>query len=211
MTGSRPLGSDWRRRQEAAAGAAAASAGVEGAVPQRAEPRAVGAQICFCVLERAGRRMRLWPPPLLLLCCWGLPPVVGHRYPHSAVLDGASRYRLSWGPQGSAIAFRLEVRTQGYVGFGFSPTGAMASADIVVGGVDRGKPYLQVRAERPRGTSASLGRPGREWGFWAFGEGLARSFSRSTPKVRSECLGEVNLDAPKRGFITGLLTCRRVP
>ncbi|XP_077208807.1 DBH-like monooxygenase protein 1 [Paroedura picta] len=86
--------------------------------------------------------MRFWPP-LLLLCCWGLPPVVGRHYPHSAVLDGASRYRLSWAPQGSAIAFRLEVRTQGYVGFGFSPTGAMASADIVVGGVDRGNPYLQ--------------------------------------------------------------------
>ncbi|KAL8186531.1 UNVERIFIED_CONTAM: DBH-like monooxygenase protein 1 [Gekko kuhli] len=86
--------------------------------------------------------MRAWPP-LLLLCCWGLPPVVGRHYPHSTVLDGASRYRLSWAPQGSAIAFRLEVRTQGYVGFGFSPTGAMASADIVVGGVDRGKPYLQ--------------------------------------------------------------------
>ncbi|XP_020635575.3 DBH-like monooxygenase protein 1 isoform X1 [Pogona vitticeps] len=83
------------------------------------------------------------PPPLWLLFLAGLPAAGGRRYPHSAVLDGASRYRLSWAPESGAIAFRLEVRTQGYVGFGFSPTGAMASADIVVGGLDRGKPYLQ--------------------------------------------------------------------
>ncbi|KAM6465739.1 DBH-like monooxygenase protein 1 isoform 2-T2 [Liasis olivaceus] len=94
---------------------------------------------------RAGGRMRCWQLPLLLLLFfWALPPVPGGRhYPHSAMLDGSSRYRLLWAHQGNTIAFRLEVRTQGYVGFGFSPTGAMASADIVVGGLDRGKPYLQ--------------------------------------------------------------------
>nr|XP_028579274.1 DBH-like monooxygenase protein 1 [Podarcis muralis] len=85
--------------------------------------------------------MRRWP--LLLLLLWGLPAVPGRHYPHSAVLDGASRYRLSWAAQGSSIAFRLEVRAAGYVGFGFSPTGGMASADIVLGGLDAGKPYLQ--------------------------------------------------------------------
>ncbi|XP_060609364.2 DBH-like monooxygenase protein 1 isoform X1 [Anolis sagrei] len=89
------------------------------------------------------------PPSLCLLLLfafalfWALPLVPGRHYPHSAVLDGASRYRLSWGVRGSTVAFRLEVRTLGYVGFGFSPTGAMASADLVVGGLDRGKPYLQ--------------------------------------------------------------------
>uniref|UniRef100_A0A8C8AKU6 Monooxygenase DBH like 1 n=1 Tax=Otus sunia TaxID=257818 RepID=A0A8C8AKU6_9STRI len=64
-------------------------------------------------------------------------------YPHSAVLDGAAAYRLRWGRRGSALAFRLEVRTRGYVGFGLSASGGMASADIVVGGVERGQPYLQ--------------------------------------------------------------------
>ncbi|ETE55767.1 hypothetical protein L345_18525, partial [Ophiophagus hannah] len=89
--------------------------------------------------------MRCWRLPLLLLLfLWALPPVPGGRhYPHSAMLDGSSRYRLSWAHQGDTIAFRLEVRTRGYVGFGFSSTGAMASADMVVGGLDRGKPYLQ--------------------------------------------------------------------
>lgn len=100
---------------------------------------------------RAGGRMRCWrlPPLLLLLFFWALPPVPGGRhYPHSAMLDGSSRYRLLWAHQGDTIAFRLEVRTQGYVGFGFSSTGAMVSADMVVGGLDRGKPYLQVSSER---------------------------------------------------------------
>lgn len=89
---------------------------------------------------------------------WALVPVLGallaagsgsgspsRSYPHSALLDGAAAYRLRWGRRGSALAFRLEVRTRGYVGFGLSASGGMASADIVVGGVEGGQPYLQVR------------------------------------------------------------------
>ncbi|XP_047931727.1 DBH-like monooxygenase protein 1 isoform X1 [Anser cygnoides] len=87
---------------------------------------------------------------------WALVPVLGallaagsgsgspsRSYPHSALLDGAAAYRLRWGRRGSALAFRLEVRTRGYVGFGLSASGGMASADIVVGGVEGGQPYLQ--------------------------------------------------------------------
>lgn len=87
---------------------------------------------------------------------WALVPVLGallaagsgspsRSYPHSALLDGAAAYLLRWGRRGSALAFRLEVRTRGYVGFGLSASGGMASADIVVGGVEGGQPYLQVR------------------------------------------------------------------
>lgn len=90
--------------------------------------------------------------PLLLL--WGLLPWTaagdsGRSYPHRTVLDSEGKYWLGWGQQGSRLAFRLEVRTAGYVGFGFSPTGTMAAADIVVGGVTHGRPYLQVRASPP--------------------------------------------------------------
>uniref|UniRef100_A0A8D1Y2D3 DOMON domain-containing protein n=1 Tax=Sus scrofa TaxID=9823 RepID=A0A8D1Y2D3_PIG len=85
--------------------------------------------------------------PLLLL--WGLLPGAaaggsGRPLPHRTLLDPEGKYWLNWGPQGGRLAFRLEVRTAGYVGFGFSPTGAMAAADIVVGGVAHGRPYLQV-------------------------------------------------------------------
>uniref|UniRef100_A0A8C9BI47 Monooxygenase DBH like 1 n=1 Tax=Phocoena sinus TaxID=42100 RepID=A0A8C9BI47_PHOSS len=84
--------------------------------------------------------------PLLLLC--GLLPGAaaggsGRPLPHRTLLDSEGKYWLSWGPRGGRLAFRLEVRTAGYVGFGFSPTGTMAAADIVVGGVLRGRPYLQ--------------------------------------------------------------------
>ncbi|XP_064505528.1 DBH-like monooxygenase protein 1 [Pseudopipra pipra] len=90
------------------------------------------------------RRLRPWALVLCGLLCAsaGAGPSL-RSYPHSAVLDGAGAYRLHWGRRGSALAFCLEVRTHGYVGFGLSASGSMASADIVVGGVERGQPYLQ--------------------------------------------------------------------
>lgn len=97
--------------------------------------------------------------PLLLL--WGLLPGaaaaggLGRALPHRTVLDSEGKYWLSWGPRGDRLAFRLEVRTAGYVGFGFSPTGAMAGADIVVGGVAHGRPYLQVSASPPGACPAA--------------------------------------------------------
>ncbi|XP_024407943.2 DBH-like monooxygenase protein 1 [Desmodus rotundus] len=84
----------------------------------------------------------------LLVLLWALFPRAaaggaGDTFPHRALLDSEGKYWLSWSLRGTRLAFRLEVRTAGYVGFGFSPTGAMAAADIVVGGVAQGRPYLQ--------------------------------------------------------------------
>lgn len=63
---------------------------------------------------------------------------------HGAVLDPQGRFQVRWGRQGDRISFLLEVQTLGYVGFGLSTTGAMASSDLVIGGVwQDGKPYLQ--------------------------------------------------------------------
>lgn len=94
--------------------------------------------------------MCCWP----LLVLWALLPRAtagdsGRTFPHRTVLDAEGKYWLRWGPRDGRLAFRLEVRTAGYVGFGFSPTGAMAAADIVVGGVAHGRPYLQVSASTP--------------------------------------------------------------
>ncbi|KAJ1154614.1 hypothetical protein NDU88_007357 [Pleurodeles waltl] len=75
---------------------------------------------------------------------------------HSAVLDPQGHFLVHWGRQGDRITFLLEVQTLGYVGFGLSTTGAMASADLVIGGVRQdGKPYLQVRAQKGLRASAS--------------------------------------------------------
>ncbi|KAM4771852.1 DBH-like monooxygenase protein 1 isoform 2-T2 [Rhinophrynus dorsalis] len=64
-------------------------------------------------------------------------------YSHTAVLDGQGKYKVHWRHQEKTITFLLQVETLGYVGLGFSPNGAMASSDIVIGGVEKGKPYLQ--------------------------------------------------------------------
>lgn len=103
-------------------------------------------------------RMHGW----LLLLLWALLPGAatggsGRSYPHRALLDAEGKYWLGWGQRGSRLAVRLEVRTAGYVGFGFSPTGTMAAADIVVAGVAHGRPYLQVSG--PGQSSPGRGRP----------------------------------------------------
>jgi len=69
----------------------------------------------------------------------------GTRFVHSAALDADGRYNIKWGFDESTITFEVEVETRGYIGFGLSPTGAMSSSDIVIGGVLlNGSSYLLV-------------------------------------------------------------------
>lgn len=42
------------------------------------------------------------------------------------------------------ITFEIQVRTLGYIGFGFSWDGRTSGADIVIGWVDNGQTYFQV-------------------------------------------------------------------
>ncbi|MBN3307113.1 MOXD1 protein, partial [Amia calva] len=62
---------------------------------------------------------------------------------HSAVLDEHGKYHMRWKYDENTITFEIQVETNGYIGFGLSPNGAMALSDIVIGGVEKGKPYLQ--------------------------------------------------------------------
>jgi len=62
-------------------------------------------------------------------------------------LDYSGRIVLSWelGDDKSAITFELWAQTLGYVGFGLSPNGGMAGADIFIAGVfPNGTPYFSV-------------------------------------------------------------------
>jgi len=62
-------------------------------------------------------------------------------------LDPQGNYLLSWyvNLTEGRITFDLEAPTKGYVGFGISPFGGMASADIFVAGVfDNGTAYVFV-------------------------------------------------------------------
>lgn len=58
------------------------------------------------------------------------------QWTHSQVLDDRGDLILRWQPRHKEILFRVEGRTRGYVGVGFSPHGGMAGADIVLGWVD---------------------------------------------------------------------------
>ncbi|XP_050299023.1 MOXD1 homolog 1 [Anthonomus grandis grandis] len=55
---------------------------------------------------------------------------------HSMMLDKSGLVTLRWQPRHQEILFRVEAKTLGYVGLGFSPTGSMEGADIVMGWVD---------------------------------------------------------------------------
>jgi len=62
-------------------------------------------------------------------------------------LDHSGRIILSWELEvdKSVITFELWAQTVGYVGFGISPNGGMAGADIFIAGVaPDGAPYSSV-------------------------------------------------------------------
>lgn len=60
-------------------------------------------------------------------------------------VDLSDDFRLQWTIKGNEITFELQVATLGYIGIGFSATGAMDNADMAVGWVDQGQAYFQVR------------------------------------------------------------------
>lgn len=80
---------------------------------------------------------------LSVLCIVNL--VKAARWAHSAYLSPDYRMLWSLGPGPQDITIELQVRTLGYVGFGFSKDGRMAGADMVVGWVDHGQVYFQVK------------------------------------------------------------------
>ena len=59
-------------------------------------------------------------------------------------VDTNEDYRLLWRVKDQDITFEVQVRTLGYVGFGFSRDGSIYGADVVVGWVDQGHTYFQV-------------------------------------------------------------------
>lgn len=87
--------------------------------------------------------------------------VIGSR-PSRALLwdnsaDLSDDFRLQWSIKGNEITFELQVATLGYVGIGFSATGAMDNADMAIGWVDQGQVYFQV-SSRSRSLRYGRGR-----------------------------------------------------
>ncbi|XP_028653745.2 DBH-like monooxygenase protein 1 homolog [Erpetoichthys calabaricus] len=82
---------------------------------------------------------------LLLLMISGLRQVSCSRqtFTNTALLDAHGKYHLRWRYDERTIVFEAEVETTGYIGFGLSPSGSMAHSDMMIGGVENGKPYVQ--------------------------------------------------------------------
>ncbi|XP_018019970.1 DBH-like monooxygenase protein 1 [Hyalella azteca] len=55
---------------------------------------------------------------------------------HSVNLDPFGKFVMTWTPREDDILIELQVATRGYVGIGFSPSGLMKGADIILGWVD---------------------------------------------------------------------------
>ncbi|KAL7731752.1 hypothetical protein ACLKA6_016690 [Drosophila palustris] len=58
-------------------------------------------------------------------------------------IDLNEDFRILWQIINQDITFEIQARTLGYVGFGFSPDGNLAGADMAIGWVDKGQTYFQ--------------------------------------------------------------------
>lgn len=68
-------------------------------------------------------------------------------------LDLNNNFRLLWTIMNDSALFEVQVRTHGYVGFGFSATGREEGADIAIGWVDKGQTFFQDRHVPTNGSS----------------------------------------------------------
>lgn len=59
-------------------------------------------------------------------------------------LDLDENFRVFWQIQQPDIVFEVQVRTLGYIGFGFSRNGLIYGADMVIGWVDNKHTFFQV-------------------------------------------------------------------
>jgi len=82
----------------------------------------------------------------VLVLCWLVGAVHSAQFTHHTLLDIQQRYLLEWRPEPATITFRVSVRTRGYVGLGFSPSGGMYGADMALAWVsDDGVVHLSDR------------------------------------------------------------------
>lgn len=89
-----------------------------------------------------------WTGAILLTLALGLGHVTGAHWTHSTDLD--PNYSVFWTPGEEDITFEVQVRTLGYVGFGFSADGQMAGADMITGWVRDNQVFFQDRYARER-------------------------------------------------------------
>uniref|UniRef100_A0A4W6D3W2 DOMON domain-containing protein n=1 Tax=Lates calcarifer TaxID=8187 RepID=A0A4W6D3W2_LATCA len=91
--------------------------------------------------------MRSLLPLLCLVLAWTKGAGASdHSLPFMVYLDQDHLVCLKWGfdnPQGT-ITLKVLINTTGWIGFGFSPNGGMAGADIIMGGLGPSGIYFAV-------------------------------------------------------------------
>ena len=77
--------------------------------------------------------------------CADIPGVkTSEPFDHAEILDKSGNYILFWNVNDTHVTFETHVKTQGYVGFGFSDNGNMYPGDVVVGWVKNGATHFAV-------------------------------------------------------------------
>ncbi|GFG39857.1 hypothetical protein Cfor_08837, partial [Coptotermes formosanus] len=102
--------------------------------------RGCGRKLCVCGVAKAEVAM-VWIGAVLLTVTLGLGHVAGAHWTHSVDLD--PNYSVFWTPGAEDITFEVQVRTLGYIGFGFSADGQMPGADLFTGWVRDNQVFFQ--------------------------------------------------------------------
>lgn len=66
------------------------------------------------------------------------------------VVDLDQNYQLLWTVREPDIILEVQVRTHGYIGFGFSRDGTIYGADVFIGWIDNGHTFFHVSLPNSR-------------------------------------------------------------
>lgn len=70
------------------------------------------------------------------------------KYPYSTYIEDGYRVHWNYDLNKQSITFAVNVSTNGWIGFGISPTGMMLNSDIVIGWVNKdGSAQFQVNQD----------------------------------------------------------------
>lgn len=87
-------------------------------------------------------KLLMWTIVLSISDLNGSSRVEAIHWDHSVDLN--DDYRVLWNILGQEITFEVQVRTLGYVGFGFSRDGRLPGSDVAIGWVSQGQVHFQV-------------------------------------------------------------------
>lgn len=127
------------------------------------------------------------------------------RWDHSTDLD--DNFRLLWRVKEPDIIFEVQVKTLGYVGFGFTRSEYIYGADMVVGWVDNTHTYFQVGIRFNRRSTSFEEKFSAAYLDW-----IPSPWRKCFPKLTSERLTETlstnSLINAKHLLVETVLVCK---